>query len=143
MNALKLKTYPSEYFSFIRKVDLKNHPRVSHLVDEKYSLPVGTKFRNSLNRYVELHHILPIFEGSVLETGNFVVLSPFHHLIAHLILAEKLGGTHWCAADAVTKGSDLVRNYRNDDKDYCHLVKVYKEKIKYNVHQYKPNDGVI
>jgi hypothetical protein len=139
MNALKLKTYPSEYFSFIRKVDLKNDSRVDHLLDEKYSLPVGTKFRNSLNRYVELHHILPIFEGSVLETANFVVLTPYHHLIAHLILAEKLGGKHWFAADAVTKGNDLVSDYRSNDKDYCNLVKAYKEKIKYNIKQYKPN----
>ena len=136
MDILKLRTYPLEYFRFIRKVDLKKDPRVNHLIDEKYSLIVGRKFRNALNRYVELHHILPIFEGSTLATVNFVVLSPFHHLIAHLILAEKLGGKHWCAAEAVSKGNDEVRNYRNDDKDYCNLVKVYNEKIKYNVQKY-------
>ena len=139
MNALKLKTYPTEYFNFIRKVDLKNDPKVRHLFNEKYSLSVGAKFRSLLNRYVELHHILPIFEGSVLETSNFVVLRPYHHLIAHLILAEKLGGKHWFAADAVTKGNDLVTDYRNDDKDYRNLANTYKEKIKYNIKRYKPN----
>ena len=142
MNALKLKTYPPEYFNFVRKVDLRKDPRVSHLLGEKYSLSIGAKFRKSLNRYVELHHILPVFEGSVLETVNFVVLSPYHHLIAHLILAEKVGGKHWFAADAVAKGNGLVSDYRAKDRNYCNLVKAYKEKIKYGIRLYKPKGGL-
>ena len=132
MKAKRLKDYPVEYFDFIRKYDLKNDPKVHHLTKEKYSWSIGTKFRKELGVYAELHHILPLFEGGKKETSNFVILTPFHHLIAHLILAEKLGGKHWYAADAVTKGSFDVSLYRNQDQNYCNLVGIYEKRIKEN-----------
>jgi len=137
MSALKLRSYPKEYFDFIRKYDLKKDPKVSHLVNAKYSWSLGTKLRNSLGMYAELHHILPIFDGGNKETSNFVILTPHHHLIAHLILAEKLGGKHWHAALAVTKGNDEVQMYRNEDADYRSLVNSYQNRINDHVNIYR------
>jgi len=133
LNAKKLNNYPKEYFDFIRKYDLKKNSLVHHLANEKYSWSIGTKFRKELGMYAELHHILPIFDGGKKETSNFVILTPHHHLIAHLILAEKLGGRHWHAAKAVTEGNIEVNSYRNEDTSYQTLVKSYENRIKQKI----------
>ena len=130
-----LKNLPDEYFEFLYKADMRRDPRVSHLMKEKYSLSIGKLYRKKLNEYVELHHILPRFLGGSEHTRNYAVLRPSDHLIAHIILANALGGSHWRAAKKTADSID--NNYRNQDQKFVSLVtKLYRD-LEYNSLNYK------
>ena len=134
-NKTLLKQLPTEYFDFLFKKDLRQDPRVSHLMKEKYSFSVGKLYREKLNEYVELHHILPRFLGGSEHTRNYAVLRPSDHLIAHIILANALGGSHWRAAKKTADSID--NNYRNQDQKFVSLVtKLYRD-LEYNSLNYK------
>ena len=134
-NKTLLKQLPTEYFDFLFKKDLRQDPRVSHLMKEKYSFSVGKLYREKLNEYVELHHILPRFLGGSEHTRNYAVLRPSDHLIAHIILANAHGGSHWRAAKKTADSID--NNYRNQDQKFVSLVtKLYRD-LEYNSLNYK------
>ena len=134
-NKTLLKQLPTEYFDFLFKKDLRQDPRVSHLMKEKYSFSVGKLYREKLNEYVELHHILPRFLGGSEHTRNYAVLRPSDHLIAHIILANALGGSHWRAAKKTADSID--NNYRNQDQKFVSLVtKLYRD-LEHNSLNYK------
>ena len=130
-----LKKLPDEYFEFLYQVDMRRDPRVSHLIKEKYSLSVGKLYRSILNEYVELHHILPKFLGKNEYTRNYAVLRPSDHLIAHIILANALGGAHWRAAKKTADSVD--NNYRNQDQKFIYLVNKFYRDLEYNSLNYK------
>ena len=130
-----LKNLPDEYFEFLYKVDMRRDPRVSHLIKEKYSLSVGKLYRSILNEYVELHHILPKFLGKNEYTKNYAVLRPSDHLIAHIILANALGGAHWRAAKKTADSVD--NNYRSQDQKFVNLVNKFYRDLEYNSLNYK------
>ena len=134
-NKTLLNQLPTEYFDFLFKKDLRQDPRVSHLMKEKYSFSVGKLYREKLNEYVELHHILPRFLGGSEHTRNYAVLRPSDHLIAHIILANALGESHWRAAKKTADSID--NNYRNQDQKFVSLVtKLYRD-LEYNSLNYK------
>jgi len=130
-----LKKLPNEYFDFLCKSDMRRDPRVSYLIKEKYSLSVGKSYRKILNEYVELHHILPRFLGSSEYTRNYAVLRPSDHLIAHIILANALGGSHWRAAKKTADTYD--NNLRNQDQKFVSLVKKFYTDLEFNSANYK------
>ena len=130
-----LKKMPDEYYEFLYKTDMRRDPRVLHLMKEKYSLSVGKSYRSILNEYVELHHILPRFLGSNEYTRNYAVLRPSDHLVAHIILANALGGAHWRAAKKTADSVD--NNFRNQDQKFVFLVKKFYRDLEYNSVNYK------
>ena len=130
-----LKKLPDEYYEFLYKTDMRRDPRVLHLMKEKYSLSVGKSYRSILNEYVELHHILPRFLGGSEHTRNYAVLRPSDHLIAHIILANALGGSHWRAAKKTADSVD--NNFRNQDQKFVFLVNKFYRDLEYNSVNYK------
>ena len=130
-----LKKLPDEYYEFLYKTDMRRDPRVLHLMKEKYSLSVGKSYRSILNEYVELHHILPRFLGSNEYTRNYAVLRPSDHLVAHIILANALGGAHWRAAKKTADSVD--NNFRNQDQKFVFLVNKFYRDLEYNSVNYK------
>ena len=131
----KILSYPKKYFDFLSKTDLRNKSEVKHLIRQRYNISVGREYRKTLGQYVELHHIIPIFDGGVHTTLNYAVLRPSDHLIAHLILANSIGGAHWKAARA---SAEIINNpSRNEDIHFQILVKKYYKDILYNATNYK------
>lgn len=47
--------------------------------------------------YLEVHHIVPRFEGGSNDPKNLIRLSARDHIFAHLLLAKWKGGKHWVA----------------------------------------------
>jgi len=131
----KILSYPKKYFDFLSKTDLRSKPEVQHLLKQKYNISVGREYRRTLGQYVELHHIIPRFDGGVNTTLNYAVLRPSDHLIAHLILANSIGGAHWRAARA---SAEFINNpSRNEDIRFQILVKKNYKDILYNANNYK------
>jgi len=57
----------------------------------------NAQVRNSLQGYVERHHIVPKSLGGSDESINIIHLTAREHFIAHFLLAKIHGGTQWCA----------------------------------------------
>ena len=73
--------------------------------------------RESLEGYVEKHHIIPRALGGSDDPSNIVKLTAREHFVAHLLLAKMYGGKMWHAANIMSN----CRRYTS--KDYAYVRK--------------------